>query len=134
MRAICAPAKRRGFTFPGLVFALALLVILASAGTLRGTALNSAENAVADKALETELSVIDRSLIAWYYDHAGELPSELDGDVLAAMGLSALDFSDITYKRSAENKFTLSAKLSDGSGVKSAHSGKELPEIEEADE
>lgn len=110
-------------------FLIAMLLIIIISGTTFYNNDNF-KNTVTDKQIEGMTVILDRALVAYYTNHAGELPTNLDDDVLLIMGLEDMVNLDyFTYTRTSDNTFRLEAKLSTGN-VQSAHSGEALVIIE----
>ena len=110
-------------------FLIAMLLIIIISGTTFYNNDNF-KNSVSDKEIETMTVILDRSLVHYYTNHAGELPASLDEDVIKIMGLEDIvDMQYFTYTRTSDNSFLLEAQLTNGT-IRSAHSGEALVEIE----
>ena len=110
-------------------FLIAMLLIIIISGTTFYNNDNF-KNTISDKEIETMTVILDRSLVSYYTNHAGELPAVLDDDVIKIMGLEDIVEPEyFIYTRISENTFRLEAQLSNGI-LRSAHSGEALIEIE----
>lgn len=86
------------------------------------------KTSVDDKELKSMCIVLDTAILNYYNNHS-ELPEEIDENILHIMGLSDYDWSNFTYHKLEDNKYTLTTQLSDQIWT-SSYSNKELPIIE----
>ena len=108
-------------------FLLALAILMVITGPTFISS-RSMKDSISDKEISTMTAIIDKSIVSYYVNHSGQLPTALDANTLTVMGLSGLDVSMFSYTKVDANTFTLIAVLSDGS-MTSVNSGIELPEI-----
>lgn len=106
---------------------VAIAVILMMTGPLPMKS-QSLKASIADKEVETMITILDKSIVSYYVSHAGMLPTEIDEDVRLIMGLENIDMTPFTYVKVDDNTFRLQGRLSSGS-IQSANSGVELIEI-----
>lgn len=107
-----------------LLLSLSLILILSGVGRIGSPGVR---DSVLDKQAESRLAVLDAAVVMYYRYHSGQLPSSLDSDTLAVMGLEQDDAESITYTRLADRRFRLRAVLKKGGTLDSAHSDMELP-------
>ena len=103
-----------------VILALALAIMLFGGSGLSGFGLNSFKNSIKDKELETSTALLDKSIV---------VPEAITTDMIKIMGLEDMDVSQFTYHKLADNKFTLTVKLSGNKTLTSANSNKDLPEL-----
>ena len=108
-------------------FLLALVILMLITGPTSISS-KSMKDSISDKEISTMTAIIDKSIVSYYVNHSGQLPTALDANTLTVMGLSGLDVSKFSYAKVDANTFTLRAVLSNGS-MTSVNSGTELPEI-----
>lgn len=107
---------------------ISLAIVLVMAGPLPINS-PSIRNSVTDKEVETLTTVIDKSVVSYYVNHAGTLPDALDENVMLIMGLDGIDMDSFTYVKVDDDTFRLIGHLTSGN-VMSANSGIDLMEIE----
>lgn len=112
-----------------VILALVLAIMLFGGSGLSGFGLNSFKNSIKDKELETSTALLDKSIVSWYCNHSGVVPEAITTDMIKIMGLEDMDVSQFTYHKLADNKFTLTVRLSGNKTLTSANSNKDLPEL-----
>lgn len=103
------------------------LVTLLISGNTSGIS-RSYKDSVSDKELQSMSIILDSAILKYYTSHS-ELPEYIDNNMLHIMGLSDYDLSKFTYQKITDNKFILTAELSNQTWT-SSYSNKELPTIE----
>lgn len=104
------------------------LVTLLVGGNTSGIS-RSFKTSINDKELQSMSIVLDNAILNYYTNHS-ELPEYIDNNILHIMGLSDYDLSKFTYQKLADNKFMLTAELSNQETWISSYSNKDLPKIE----
>ena len=112
-----------------LMLAMALAIMLFGYSGMNGFSIGSFKSASSDKILEANTSILDKAIISWYCNHSGVVPDHIDTNVIKIMGLEDMDVSNLTYTKVADNKFTLTAKLSNNKTLSSVNSNKDLPDL-----
>ena len=112
-----------------VMLAMALIIMLFGYSGMNGFSIGSFKSASSDKILESNTSILDKAIVSWYCNHSGVVPDAIDTNMIKIMGLEDMDVAGLTYTKIADNKFTLTAKLSNGTSLYSANSNKELPDL-----
>lgn len=103
------------------------LVTLLVGGNTYGIS-RSFKTTINDNEIQSMSIILDTAILKYYNTHS-ELPENIDANILHNMGLSDYNWSNFTYQKLSDNKFILTAELSDQIWI-SSYSNKELPEIE----
>ena len=89
----------------------------------------SFRKSVDDNNIKSMSVVLDTAILKYYRNH-GELPVQINENILYIMGLSTYDLTDFTYRKISDKQYSLTATLSDNTVWRSSYSNQELPEIE----
>lgn len=116
--------------FVRILLAMALAVMLFAGSGIDGFSIKSLRSSISDKEIETNTVILDSAIVSWYCHHSGVVPEDLSSDMIQIMGLEDMDVSMFTYKKTADDQFTLTAKLSNKKTLTSPNSNKSLPALE----
>lgn len=115
--------------FVRILLAMALAVMLFAGSGIDGVSIKSLRASISDKEIETNTTILDSAIVSWYCHHSGVVPENLSSDMIKIMGLEDMDVSMFTYKKTADDQFTLTAKLSNKKTLTSPNSNKSLPDL-----
>lgn len=104
-----------------LIIALFITLTLSNIGIPKG----SIENTILEKTMETKMTILDKSILQYFYNHSGTLPKELDENTLKIMGIKDIDVQNYIYNRISDRKFSLKL-ISQNNEITSVHSNIEL--------
>lgn len=99
-----------------MLLALAIMISLLNYGQTIN--IPKIRNSVSDKEIETQLTITDTALIKYYNNHYFELPDGLNEDILKTMNLNKAILDYITYTKTGEKTYTLTATLNNGNTLK----------------